>query len=253
MALPPATGPAFGDYIVYVDESGDHGLASTDPDYPIFVLAFCIFAKAELAATVVPAMMRFKFAHFGHDQVVLHEADIRKSRGPFAILLNRERRTAFMDGVTALVGAAPFTVVAVVIDKLQLTARYHSPANPYTLAMEFGLERVCRFLAEHGQQGRLTHFVFECRGKREDADLELEFRRLAGPASATCRGQPVDLVFADKKTIATGLQLADLVARPIGMHVLRPHQPNRAFDTVRPKLRRGPSGKVEGYGLKVFP
>ncbi|HFD87807.1 MAG TPA: DUF3800 domain-containing protein, partial [Gammaproteobacteria bacterium] len=31
------------EYIVFVDESGDHGLRSIDEAYPIFVLAFCIF------------------------------------------------------------------------------------------------------------------------------------------------------------------------------------------------------------------
>jgi hypothetical protein len=30
----------FSDYIVYVDESGDHGLQSMDATYPVFVLAF---------------------------------------------------------------------------------------------------------------------------------------------------------------------------------------------------------------------
>jgi hypothetical protein len=39
----------YGDYIVYVDESGDHGLRSMDPNYPLFVLAFCIFDKSALA------------------------------------------------------------------------------------------------------------------------------------------------------------------------------------------------------------
>ena len=29
-----------GDYIVYVDESGDHGLKNIDNNYPIFVLTF---------------------------------------------------------------------------------------------------------------------------------------------------------------------------------------------------------------------
>ncbi len=28
------------DYLVFVDESGDHGLTSIEPSYPIFVLAF---------------------------------------------------------------------------------------------------------------------------------------------------------------------------------------------------------------------
>lgn len=242
-----------GDYIVYVDESGDHGLDSTDPEYPIFVLAFCIFRKEELATQVVPAMMRLKFAHVGHDQIVLHEAEIRKSRGPFTFLLNPVRRGAFMDDLNALIASAPFTIVAVVIRKARLTERYASPVNPYTLAMEYGLERVCRFLEDQGQGGKLTHFVFESRGRKEDQELELEFRRLSRPGNATCRGLPVDMILADKKTIATGLQMADLVARPIGLRVLRPEQPNRAWELLEPKVRRGPIGQIIGYGLKAFP
>ena len=35
----------FSDYIVYVDESGDHSLESINPEYPLFVLSFCIFLK----------------------------------------------------------------------------------------------------------------------------------------------------------------------------------------------------------------
>jgi hypothetical protein len=30
------------DYIIYVDESGDHSLTSIDPQFPVFTLAFCI-------------------------------------------------------------------------------------------------------------------------------------------------------------------------------------------------------------------
>lgn len=251
----PSSIPAqtHGDHIVYVDESGDHGLVHMDPDYPIFVLAFCVFDKRTLADQIVPKVLRFKFEHFGHDQVILHEHDIRKSKGPFRILLNAGRREAFYRDLNALIVEAAFTIVAVVIRKAALTHRYAAPANPYVLAMEYGLERVCALLHERGQAGRLTHFIFESRGAKEDAELELEFRRVIAPSRATCRGVPVDLRFADKKTISTGLQLADLVARPIGLHVLRPAQPNRAFDLLEPKLRRGPRGQVAGWGLKVFP
>jgi len=35
----------YGDYIVYIDESGDHGMGRIDPGYPIFVLACCISKK----------------------------------------------------------------------------------------------------------------------------------------------------------------------------------------------------------------
>jgi hypothetical protein len=52
-------------------------------------------------------------------------------------------------------------------------------------------------------------------------------------------------VFVDKKSNSSGLQLADLMARPIGLKVLRPMQDNRAFDVLRPKLAHG--------GMKSFP
>jgi len=36
---------AYSDFIVYADESGDHGLGRVDPGYPLFVLACCVFRK----------------------------------------------------------------------------------------------------------------------------------------------------------------------------------------------------------------
>jgi hypothetical protein len=62
-----------------------------------------------------------------------------------------------------------------------------------------------------------------------------------------------DIVFADKRSNTTGLQIADLVVRPIGRKILKPEQSNRAFDLIEPKFRRNQAGVVDGFGLKVFP
>ena len=107
----------FSDFIVYVDESGDHGLRSIDPEYPVFVLAFCIFRKDEYAEQVVPSLQYLKFKHFGHDQVVLHEREIRKALPPFQFLQVPERREAFMADLGAMMEAAPFTLIASVIHR----------------------------------------------------------------------------------------------------------------------------------------
>jgi hypothetical protein len=45
---------------------------SIDPDYPVFVLSFCIFRKDEHASGVTPVIRHLKLATFGHDMVVLH-------------------------------------------------------------------------------------------------------------------------------------------------------------------------------------
>ena len=59
--------------------------------------------------------------------------------------------------------------------------------------------------------------------------------------------------FVSKSANVPGLQIADLVARPIGRHVLNPQQPNRAFDVIKSKLNCNPIGDPHGWGLKVFP
>ncbi len=48
--------PPFSDYVIYVDESGDHDLNSIHEDFPLFVLAFCIFKKSDYIREVVPAI-----------------------------------------------------------------------------------------------------------------------------------------------------------------------------------------------------
>lgn len=128
-------------------------------------------------------------------------------------------------------------------------AKYANPWNPYEIALHFCMERLHMMLTAEKQHGKTVHVVFESRGAREDAELELEFRRIAGNDShwgyrrhdfSRFDFQPV---FIPKAANASGLQLADLTARPIALSQLRPGQPNRAFEIIRPKLG----------GLKCFP
>jgi len=243
----------FSEYIVYVDESGDHGLASIDPYYPVFVLAFCIFRKADLSSTIAPALTDFKFRHFGHDMVVLHERDIRKDTGDFLFLKTRAKKEAFLSELTDLVAQAPFALISTVIKKDSLKARYAHPDNPYHIALGFGLERVYRFLQNQEAVQHLTHVVVERRGKKEDDELELEFRRVCDGSNMGAYQLPFQIVFSHKQSNSCGLQLADLIARPIGLATLHPQQPNRAFDILKGKFDRSSTGKIEGWGLKVFP
>lgn len=246
--------PSFDDYIVYVDESGDHSLTSIDPQYPIFVLAFCLFDKEKYAEEVTTNITHLKFKYFGHDQVILHEREIRKEEAAFSILRREETRNEFHGDVSDIVREAPLTIFASVIDKRRLKKEQDDPTNPYHLAMAFGLERLYRHLNGKGCEEGKLHVVFEERGDKEDRNLELEFRRVLDEENNEVGVQlPFNIVFSNKQSNAAGLQLADLVARPIGRYILKPGQRNRAYDVIEEKLRRGPDGEVRGKGLKVFP
>ncbi|CAD7730226.1 hypothetical protein LMG31886_43430 [Xanthomonas hydrangeae] len=260
VATPPplATQNAqYSHYIVYVDESGDHGLETVDPNYPVFVLAFCVFHKGHYAQHVVPAIESFKFRHFGHDVVILHEHEIRKEKGHFRFN-DRSEKMLFLDELTSIIEANNFILISCVIDKTRLKERAQMGNNPYHLALAFCLETLFELMQEKKQDAVPTHVVVECRGKKEDRDLELEFRRICDDANRWSRPLPFTLVFADKKANSSGLQLADLVARPIGLSVLRPDHANRAFDVLQRKFfckdgRRKLGMNYEGWGLKIFP
>lgn len=256
----------FGDYIVYVDESGDHSMTSIDENYPIFSLAFCVFKKSDYISAAVPAMQEFKFRWFGHDTVVMHEADIVKRRGPFHFLQYDKIRDRFMTDLTEVVKHMPMTVISSVIRKDKLKVKYARPENPYQLGLLFCMEMTHAFIKHNGNHDQQCHIVCESRSPREkagqgkeDAALELEFRRIAAgdhylQGSKTESQMPCfDIVFASKLANSTGLQIADLIARPIGLRILKGGQPNRAFDVISQKLWRGPLDRSQTFGLKVFP
>lgn len=250
----------FGRYIVYVDESGDHSLKSINPEYPLFVLAFCIFHKRHYSEAIVPAVEKFKFNYFGHDQVVLHENEIRKEKGVFNIFRSSHEKEQFIDQLTGIIEFSNFILVSCTIDKSRLTTSSESAIdeNPYHIALGFCMEGLYEFLKEKDQHKKKTHIVVECRGKKEDKELELEFRRICDGSNRLGITLPFEILFSDKKAMSSGLQLADLVARPIGLRTLRPGQENRAFDVLKKKFycdggRDNVGNRYEGVGMKIYP
>ncbi len=248
----------FSKYIVYVDESGDHSLQSIDDQYPIFVLAFCVFHKRHYSEAIVPALEKFKFNHFGHDQVVLHENEIRKEKGAFNIFHSRDEKHQFLDQLTSIIEYSNFILISCTIDKRALNKQNDVDSNPYHIALGACMEGLYAFLQEKNQHKKKTHIVVECRGKKEDRELELEFRRLCDDNNRFGIPLPFEVIFSDKKVMSSGLQLADLVARPIGLNFLRPKQENHAFEVLKKKFYcdggRAQVGKnYEGVGMRIYP
>lgn len=241
-----------GEYIVFVDESGDHSLHSIDTDYPIFVLSLCVFRKVRYVDHLTPAIRHLKHRAFGHDIVVLHESDIRRRRGAFAVM-SKEDREQFIHHLSEIIRREEFVVIAVVIDKVGYRKNSKDPGHAYHIAFSKGLECVYEMLRESDQHQARTVVICESRGAREDSELAHDFRRIVNESHGNGKPMLFDLVVADKKVNCEGLQIADLTARPIGLSFLRPGQANRAFDIISGKLRRNEEGITDGVGLIVFP
>lgn len=239
----------FSDYIIYADESGDHNLGKiADEDYPVFVLAFCIFKKSDYSEKTLCKLSQIKFDFWGHDAVILHSHKIRKQKEEFAILANLPTMEKFANQINELITNTPFFVIATAIDKRLLQKQYSKPRSPYNLGLLFCLEQASKLLQEQGQKELLTYVIVEARGKKEDAELELEFRRIITQEKGLAK---FEIIFSDKKSNGAGLQIADLVAHPIGRYVINSEQENRSFKILEKKFYKHPD--YEGKGLKIFP
>lgn len=233
----------FSDYIVYVDESGDHSLGNINKEYPVFVLAFCVFKKSDYLQ-VIQQITDLKFKYFGHDKVIFHESDIRRKHADFNIF-NKESQAKFMDDYWQIINNAKFTLISCVIDKIKLKEKYLTPDNPYELAMKSCIEQFIYFLKEKSvTTDQLNYIIVEKRGKNEEADLELAFRRICEYVEYGLK-----LRMASKQTNCAGLQIADLIARPIGLKIMRPNQANRGFEIISKKFLSDSSGNYINHGL----
>jgi hypothetical protein len=239
----------FGKYIIYVDESGVPSF-DADKDYPVFVLAFCIFDKEKYSKNSAPRLKELKFKYFGHDMVIFHENEIRRDRGYFTKFKNPDLKNEFISDLTKIIEEEDFILIATVIKKDNL---FSKNSSPYHIALKYCMERTLKFLQSKKEDVKITHIIIEQRGKKEDAELELEFRRICDGQNYEKIKMNFEIIMSSKLSNSAGLQIADLVARPIGIKTIKPNQENRAFDVIKTKLHRNKKGEVDGFGIKIFP
>lgn len=126
-------GSAYSDYIVFIDESGDHGLKSIDANYPVFVLCAALFNRREYVEAICPSLNALKMDFWGHDEVILHEHDIRKPKNQFAFLKDAANREAFQERLSGFwrrQGSSLFSALSI---RTAMWSAIRCRATPMTL------------------------------------------------------------------------------------------------------------------------
>jgi len=250
--------------VLFIDESGDHGLAYIDPDWPVLAVFGVLLERGsfdslsqgllELKSELWPPSGLYDYGKDQPRHTIFHSRDMRRRTGPFKSLTDEQRR--YMDSrLVSILGEAEWTGFASIILKRELCERYVYPENPYTLAIEFMAERLCYYL-----QGPRAGIVFESRGQLEDVALAKVLNRIlsagtdylhAARAQETIaligryvKGDPDDSLFA-------GLEMADLCAYVAGCWTLDRPVPKKLNTVIFEKLHGYPN--AWGKGLKVFP
>lgn len=242
-------------HFLFIDESGDHGLTTVNPDFPVFLLCGVLAAGDEYEK-IRTDINTVKTGIWGNKQVIFHSRDIRKCEKEFSKLFNLEVKKKFYEDVNAIIANRSYTVIASAIRKDNYIKRFGRLSNDvYELALSFIIERAIFFLDDIKEESKELEIVIEKRGKSEDKKLDEHFQRLLSRGTGFVNAQrladyKLSIVFRNKRENINGLQLADLIAYPIARHVIEPERANPAFEIVEQKIYTKESNR---YGLKIFP
>jgi hypothetical protein len=240
-------------YIAFFDECGDHSLEQIDRDFPLFVLSTVIVERTVYHEQIIPAMGRLKMRFWNHEGVNLHSREIRKALGDFPFMQVPQKRALVLSALSGLMKELPITLFITAVHKQEHKQRYGMAAtNPYDLALTYTFERVLHFL--DGEKEVHLPVTAEARGKNEDNELEAAFYRLMTQGTRFIPAERFQrlkcpITFRRKTDNIAGLQIADLCAHPAARQVLKPEQPNQAWDVVKDRIYQ----RNHVTGWKVFP
>ena len=239
-----------------LDESGDHSLRRIDPDYPIFVLAGVIVESGPAEDDMRKGIESLKVEFFGNADFPLHTREMKRHRRAFRWLkYDAAVRDLFETRLNELMDALAYTAIACVIDKRAYLERSPAPTHDlYRLGLGILVEQFC---AEVGQVRAGGRIIAEARRPQLDRRLTDDWHalRIQGTANvrgATIRRRLTTLEIRPKTDLLPALEVADFVASPIG-RVAAGLPVDQEWDVVRRKLRKGPEGEVDGFGIIRIP
>lgn len=261
-------------YRMYIDECGTDDIKSCQAiEHRHLALTGVIISLADVASAATPGLNDIKSRYFpaadpDETPIVLHRSDFLAAKGRFHCLANQQKMADFQDDLYAWLKALPHTVITVVIDKQAMLGRSHwSLKEPYHYCAEVLAEKFVQFL----DRKQSTGDVFaESRKEKKNTALSSHFRTacekgtrfVSNPERFTKRISSFDIRFLEKKHNNTGLQIADIYAKPSFDRIMfaRDKAHTRLPFAIRfgellheLKYDRRWDGELRGYGMKYMP
>lgn len=215
---------------MYVDECGNPDLKSSDnPIHRFLSLTGVIISLDYVREVLNPQIESLKTKYFGShpdDPVILHRKELVNAKYPFEVLRDQKIRMQFDVELLELLENWEYTVVTVCLDK-----KAHKEAytvwryEPYHYCLALLLERYVFFLEQNEANGDV---IAESRGGNEDRKLKDSFSGLWKNGTDYVSPELFHQVFTSKQLKVkpkanniSGLQLADIIAHPSRMEILK--------------------------------
>lgn len=244
-------------YHLFFDESGTSSLKNIDPNFPILVLTGLLISD-ESYEILKEKIAKLKEKYFPNKKVVLHRRDMRKYERGFEIFFDDSVKKSFYHDLNKVLSESDYVLISSAIDKIKHIKQYGKLADdPYQIALTFVMERV--IFEKSVKDISSIKTTVESRGRKEDSVIVSRYNQLLYRGSYQVEAVRFrdlfveDLSVVDKNYGEIGIEITDLCAYPIARHILHNSEPNIAYDIIKSKIRCGPRGQIQGYGVKVFP
>jgi hypothetical protein len=256
-------------YRLYLDEAGDHSSSHVSEIGKRYLGLTGVILQHDAHYKLTESLNGIKRIHFPDHPtgrpLILHREDILYKRGPFRVLLDRDKCKAFDAHLLAAISAADFNVITVVIDKVSHGGkRYRTLTHPYHYSLLAILERYCGKLQLMKQVGDI---MAESRGGTEDRALRQAYDYFYAYGDTYLSSSLIkktmssrEIKIKKKEADVAGLQLADLLAHPLTRDVIVAYGRSsllggpfaeKILEVVRPKYHRH-WGQLKGYGQKFL-
>ncbi len=204
------------------------------------------------------AFNNLKIQIFGSKDVVIHSVDLRKWKGDFKILRDPELRNRFLQGITDILKQHDvYIIVSCTILKEQLSkfCVRGEEDDVYGLSLSYILERAIFSVDNQIATNPQISVIVEQRGRKEDKKLLNYYNGLRNNGTKWIRPERLrnrisQFSFKAKRDNIIGLQIADLIAYPITIHLLYPERANLAYESFKHNIFSD-SGRL--LGQKVIP
>lgn len=257
-------------YRIYIDESGNSDLESSDnPNHRFLSLTGIIIELEYVKDIVYKEMESLKRKYFNShpdEPVILHRKDMINKRYAFKILKNKNIENDFNKELLNKLNKWDYKIITVLIDKKEHRNTYKQwKYDPYHYCLAVLLERYVFFLEDNNLIGDV---MVESRGGKDDKRLKKSFSKIYNEGTDYIDKYRFEKKLTSKQLKAkpknaniSGLQLADLIAHPSKKDILLDYEliknnknvfGDRIIDTIKNKYY-SKYNKVLGYGKKKLP
>jgi len=249
-------------YRMYVDEVGNSDLASSNnPNHRFLSLTGVIINLEYVRTDLHSQMEKFKNDFFGShpdEPVNFHRKEIINAKPPFTKLKNKSVRDIFNKKLLGFLNEWQYSVISVCIDKKKHKEIYEIwRYDPYHYCLSILVERFVLFLQRQNACGDV---MAESRGGKDDMRLKKSFNNLWDKGTDYIKPELFQNVLTSKQLKVkpksaniSGLQLADLIAHPSRLEILKENKLiDKEFPEFGKKIIQILQNKYDNNGGEVY-